>query len=78
MESAHLGERIRQARQGCGLTVYAAAKQLGIPNQALYRLERVATLGRVQVATLRKVAQLYGVSVDALIAGVPDGRVDAA
>ena len=73
----HLGERLRQARMAKGVTVYEAAKRIGMPNQALYRLERVRTLGRVQVATLKKLAALYGVTIDYLVYDVDSDDDDA-
>lgn len=72
-----LGERLRQARQARHLTVYEAAKRVGMPNQALYRLEKAKALGHIQVGTLKKLAALYGVTIDYLVYDVDYDEEDA-
>ena len=72
----HFGERLQQVRQAKGFTVYEAAKRAGIPNQVLYRLEHFATLGKVQVATLKKLARVYGVTIDYLVYDVAETDAD--
>lgn len=68
----HFGQRLQSLRHAKVWTVYQAAKQAGIPSQILYRLEDTATLGKVQVVTLRKLAKAYQVTIDYLIHGVAD------
>jgi transcriptional regulator with XRE-family HTH domain len=68
----HFGERLQRLRAERGWTVYEAAKRAGMSSQLLYKLERAAALGRISGVTLRKLAQVYQVTVDYLLHDVAD------
>ena len=60
-----VGRRFRAVREAAGLTQAAAAAALGLDPSVLSRYEHGVWFPRV--AMLRKIADLYGVSADALI-----------
>ena len=60
-----IGRRFRVAREAVGLTQAAAADALGVQASVLSRYEN--GLWFPKVALLRRIARLYGVSVDTLI-----------
>ena len=53
-------------------------KEAGLTSQALYKLERQATLGKVRGVTLKKLAQLYQVTMDYLVYDVAESDDDDA
>ena len=67
MESSALGERLRQAREGKGLVRGEVATKLDISERTLARWERGDF--EPSLATLGKLAELYGVPIANLIAG---------
>jgi transcriptional regulator with XRE-family HTH domain len=69
MGAEDVGERIRQARAGLGLTQDKFARQLGVTRISVARYEagRVPNLGLLQ-----QIAQLAGVTVGWLVGGVTD------
>ena len=68
-----IGRRFRVAREAAGLTQAAAADALGVQPSVLSRYEN--GLWFPKVALLRRIARLYGVSVDTLI-GHDEGPED--
>jgi transcriptional regulator with XRE-family HTH domain len=56
--------RLRRLRQKRGLTWYALGKLSGVPKQVLSRLEQPNS--NPTLATLRKLARVFGVSLDEL------------
>lgn len=68
---AQAGRRFRVAREAVGLTQAAAAAALGVHPTVLSRYENGVWFPRV--GTVRKLAALYGTTVDALI-----GNADSA
>ena len=74
--AVHFGTRLQRLRQERGWTVYRAAKEAGLTSQALYKLERQATLGKVRGVTLKKLAQLYQVTMDYLVYDVAESDDD--
>ena len=68
------GARLKRLRLECGWTLYEAAKRGGMTQWSLWRLEQKATLGSIQGATLRKLATLYGVTIDYLTREAEDPR----
>jgi transcriptional regulator with XRE-family HTH domain len=71
MEAGDVGERIRQARAGLGLTQDEFARRLGVTRISVARYEagRVPNLGLLQL-----IAQLAGVTVGWLVGGVTDEK----
>ena len=68
-----VGRRFRVAREAAGLTQAAAAAALGVQRAVLSRYENGVWFPKV--ALLRKIAALYGTSVDSLI-GHAEGKED--
>lgn len=68
-----LGERIRAAREKAGLTQRELAVKVERGSQTIWRYE--ANWTAPDVATLRKIASVLGVSSSSLL---DDGDVDAA
>src|SRR5690242_14170115 len=66
MPMSQLGPRLREARTRAGLSLRAAARELGVSPSFVSQMEN----GKSQpsVATLYSLAQLLGVSVDELFA----------
>ena len=67
-----LGMRLQQLREDRGWKMYEAAKRAEIAPWVVSRLERRVHLGNVQVRPLKRLADLYGVTVDSLIRDVPE------
>ena len=67
-----LGERLRRLRNEQGWSLSDAAKRADMSPWALSLLERRTGLGKVRALSLKRVALLYGVTVDYLIRGVSD------
>jgi len=65
IDSIQLGERLRTARTGAGLTQQDAAEKLGMARTTLIALEKGQR--RVRSEELRNFAELYGSSVNALL-----------
>lgn len=65
-----LGKRLKVARLNKGLTQKEAAKHLGITFQALSNYER--DMRDPDTKLLKSMAELYGVSADALLQIKPD------
>lgn len=66
-----LGERLKALRASRDLSLRAVAEKSGVPFQVLHKLEHKTDLGSVQAETLKRLAHVYGVSIDYL-AGVYD------
>lgn len=64
-ESIELGRRIRALRRRSGLTQEAVAKLLKLTSQAVSKME--IGQSRIEALTLRKLAQIYQVSLDQLL-----------
>ena len=62
-----LGARLKRLREERDWTVYEAAKRAGMAPWVLTRLEQRTTLGNVQVASLKRLAVLYNVTIDYLV-----------
>lgn len=63
MPSVNFAGRLRELREGAGLTTYALAKKCGLTKQALYRLEQGGNEPTWQTVQLLAVA--LGVSCEA-------------
>lgn len=57
----------RERRVAAGLSVATVAKSVGVTRAAVYMWEYGKTVPRID--TLRKLAQLYGCSLDELVNG---------
>jgi transcriptional regulator with XRE-family HTH domain len=64
-----LGQRMRQSRTRCHLTIKDAAAQIGISAGQLGRIERGGVSMVAEPATLQRAARAYGVSDVWLYAG---------
>lgn len=73
MSKKHPPRRPADLRAAEGLTLSVAARRIGIAPQALAKVE--AGAWGVTVATLDRVAQFYGVTLTALVAGCEAERV---
>jgi transcriptional regulator with XRE-family HTH domain len=69
VKSETLGQRLVRLRKARDLTQRAAAKRIGVSNQALYIIE--TGQGNPRMDTLVNLADLYDVSTDMLL-----GRLD--
>jgi transcriptional regulator with XRE-family HTH domain len=70
--AVHFGERLQRLRDERGWTVSKAARRGGLSPQLLFKLEAARALGNIQVATVRKLATLYGLPLDYLVRDVLD------
>jgi transcriptional regulator with XRE-family HTH domain len=66
MMGTSLAERLRIFRARAGLTVLEAAKRIGVDRHTLRRLE-LGEVSEPEYATVKKIAQFYGVSVAELM-----------
>jgi transcriptional regulator with XRE-family HTH domain len=62
-----LGERVQLLRQRRELTQQKLADQAGVSKMTIIRIEK-GTVTNVQLQTLRAIAKVLGVAVDALLA----------
>jgi transcriptional regulator with XRE-family HTH domain len=62
-----LGARLRRLREERGWNVNEAAQRVGCTAWALTLLEKKVRLGQVRVASLKRVAAAYGVTIDYLV-----------
>jgi transcriptional regulator with XRE-family HTH domain len=65
----HIGQQLKEARDRCGLTQEQAAKYLGVVREALSYYEN----GRreIDLVTLKKLADLYGYSIEYFLSESP-------
>ena len=69
-----MGAKIRQLRQGCGLTQEELGNELGVSPQAVSKWESGATLPDIQL--LPELSALFGVSIDELFSITDESRMD--
>lgn len=62
---------LKAARVNAGLSVKAAAEAVGVTEDTMYRYE--AGKSSPKIGTAKKLAGLYGVSIDAIDFSMPDG-----
>ena len=64
-----IGERLYTLRRLKKLSREALGEQLGVSGTAVYKWEK--GLSEPSISTLRKLAELYGITVDELLGGAP-------
>jgi transcriptional regulator with XRE-family HTH domain len=66
-----LGRRIKQLRLWAGLTQYQVAKQLGVSNQQIHKIEK--GINRISLSRLLDLARVFDVAVGDLFHGYDGG-----
>ena len=70
----HVGKRLREAREECGLTQKVLAKKLGITHQQVQKYESGAN--RISASKLFEISKALNVSVIWFFEGVPGNGSD--
>ena len=69
------GDRMKRLRNERGLSRYAVSKATGLSQPMLTKVERYTSGNKVHGLTLRRLAKLYGVSIEYLL-GPEDDKED--
>ena len=72
------GDRMKRLRTERGLSRYAVSKLTGLSQPMLMKVERYTSGNKVHGVTLRRLAHVYGVSIEYLLGPEDDDDAHAA